>query len=130
MIKLKEQGITLIAKEEIVKINGLFEKEGDLVSEGDLDFILSKVRSKRLSGKRKKDLANLAGTLWFGITTSHPFFDGNKRTATASMLYFLQENNSNLNVKKNNLIYLSLKMANKDIAEQQIIEWIMSKIKV
>lgn len=127
---MKEQGIILISKEEILKINGLFEKEGDLVSEGDLEFVLSKVRSKRLSGKRKKDMANLAGIIWFGITTSHPFFDGNKRTATASMLYFLQENKSNLKVKKNNLIYLSLKMANKDIAEQQIIEWLMSEIKV
>jgi death-on-curing protein len=124
------KGIVLITKEEIIKINELFEREGELVSEGELDFVLSKLKSKKLSGDRKKDLANLAGTLWFGITTSHSFFDGNKRTGTAAMLYFLQENSSSLKVKKNNLIYLSLKMANKDIAREQVIEWLINKIGV
>jgi len=126
---MKKNGIILIAKEEIVRINKKIEN-GKLVREGQLDFIVSKLKSKRLKGDLKKDLASLAGILWFEIITTHPFLDGNKRTATGSMLYFLEQNNFVLNAKENNLIYLSLKIANKDISQQKIIEWIFEKLEV
>lgn len=126
---MKKNGIMLVTKEEIIGINKKFES-GKMVNEGELDFIISKLKSKRLKGDLKKDLASLAGILWFEIITNHPFLDGNKRTATGSMLYFLGQNNYILKVKENNLIYLSLKIANNDIPEQKIIEWLYEKSEV
>ena len=64
---MKKNGIMLITKEEIVRLNKKFEK-GKTIKERQLNFILSKIKSKRLKGNLKKDLANLAGILWFEIT--------------------------------------------------------------
>ena len=75
-------------------------------------------------------MASLAGIIWFEIIINHSFLDGNKRTATGSMLYFLKQNKSCLNAQENNLIYLSLQIANKDISQQKITEWVFQKLEV
>ena len=42
------------------------------------------------------DLSNLAAAYGFGIAKNHPFVDGNKRTALASMIVFLGLNGMTL----------------------------------
>jgi len=91
--------------EEIITINKELEKNFS-VNKGALDFIISKIKSKKPSNDRKKDIAKCAAILWHDIITNHPFLDGNKRTATESMLMLIELNNYELRCPPNEFIYL------------------------
>ncbi|MGE5398540.1 MAG: type II toxin-antitoxin system death-on-curing family toxin [Chitinophagales bacterium] len=54
-----------------------------------------------------KDLFEMAVTYVFHICQNHPFFDGNKRTALASGLVFLELNGITI-IDENGILYLAV----------------------
>lgn len=70
------------------------------------------------------DLASLAAAYAFGIARNHPFFDGNKRVAFASILVFLGLNGFDLDVAPEEATAVILSLAAGEIEEDVLARWI------
>ena len=83
--------------EEIIqthdKLIELFGGEKGIVDKGPLDFIVNKIQSS------KTDIYHKSAMLLNEIITTHPFVDGNKRTAFETAKIFLRENGKTLKIK-------------------------------
>ncbi len=121
-----ERNIIFPSIEEIIKINK--DLSYSPVDKGQIGFILTKVESMKKSKDFKKDLSKIAARLWIDIITGHPFIDGNKRTATEVMKLFLKLNNYKLSIPRNGIIYISLKIVNKDLDLNKLTNYIYERI--
>ena len=71
----------------------------------------------------------LGAAYGFGIAKNHPFIDGNKRTALVVMRTFLALNGYDLNASQEEKYITFLKLAEGRIDEDELIEWVRSKLK-
>jgi death on curing protein len=76
------------------------------------------------------DLAVLAAAYGFGIAKNHPFVDGNKRTALASMIVFLGLNRIDLDAAQDATAAIVLAVAAGEITEDVLARWIASHSKI
>jgi death-on-curing protein len=72
----------------------------------------------------KSDLAALAAAYAFGIAKNHPFVDGNKRTAFASMLVFLGLNGIDFDVPPQDATVMIMALAGGEVSEESLARWI------
>ncbi len=86
--------ITIIAFEDVERIGK--DIGYNVSNKGSIEFLISKIKSIKPSNNVKRDIAGIAGNIWYGIIANHPFLDGNKRTATEAMKLFLYSNNVRL----------------------------------
>jgi death-on-curing protein len=70
------------------------------------------------------DLAVLAAAYAFGIAKNHPFVDGNKRAAFASIIVFLGINGIDLVVPPEQATAVILALAGGEIGEDGLARWI------
>jgi death-on-curing protein len=70
-----------------------------------------------------------ASALIHSLILNHAFVDGNKRTATASMLVFLEINNIALKVNQNALVDTVLKIESKEMGIEEIAIWLKTHSK-
>jgi len=75
------------------------------------------------------DLASLAAAYGFGIARNHPFVDGNKRTALASMIVFLGLNGIDLEAPREAATAIILSLAAGEITEDVLARWVSSHIR-
>jgi death on curing protein len=75
------------------------------------------------------DLGSLAAAYGFGIAKNHPFVDGNKRTALASMIVFLGLNELDLDAPQGETTAIILSLAAGEITEEILASWITSHIR-
>lgn len=70
-----------------------------------------------------------AAALWHGLANDHGFEDGNKRTATHSMLCFLGVNDINLEYSQKELSDMAVLVGsgNSKISRQEISDWIKKR---
>ena len=69
-----------------------------------------------------EDIFLMAAAYAFHICQNHPFIDGNKRTALASALVFLELNSISLDDPKGKLLAAMLNMAKGALSKQQFAE--------
>lgn len=74
--------------------------------------------------KPKSDLADLAAAYGFGLARNHPFIDGNKRAAFLAIGLFLQINDQELIADPVEAIAVILKLAEGNLSEKDLAEWI------
>ena len=72
----------------------------------------------------ESDLAALAAAYAFGIAKNHPFVDGNKRTAFASMLVFLGLNGIDFDVPPQDATVMIISLASGEVSEESFARWI------
>jgi death-on-curing protein len=118
--------IIIPSVEEMMEINRRLG--GSAVNKGSLDFLLSKIVSKRMDASRKKNIAKIAAIIWTTVIYEHPFVDGNKRTAAESMKLFLGKNGFRLNTSLAGMIYISLKIANNEMIYDNLVGWIYDRL--
>ena len=70
------------------------------------------------------DLAALAAAYAFGVAKNHPFIDGNKRTALASIIVFLGLNGIDLDAPQEAATAIMLGLAAGEITEDYLGRWI------
>ena len=70
------------------------------------------------------DLAALAASYAFGIARNHPFVDGNKRAAFASIIVFLGLNGIDFDVPPAAATAMILSLAAGEVAEEGLTRWI------
>jgi death-on-curing protein len=70
------------------------------------------------------NLAAFAAAYGFGIAKNHPFIDGNKRTALASVIVFLGLNGLWLDAPQEEMTAVILSLAAGEITEDVLARWI------
>ncbi len=118
--------IIIPSVEEMIEINRRLG--GSAINRGALDFILSKIESKRMDASRKKNVAKIAAIIWMDMIRQHPFVDGNKRAAAESMKLFLAKNGFRLDTSLAGMIYISLKIANNEMGYDNLVGWIYERL--
>jgi death on curing protein len=70
------------------------------------------------------DLASLAAADAFGIAKNHPFLDGNKRAAFASLIVFLGLNGIDFAPPPEAATVIMLSLAAGEVSEENLARWI------
>lgn len=100
----------------------LFGGADGIRDRGLLESALARPVNKFAYGEA--DLAVLAAAYGFGIARNHPFVDGNKRTALASMIVFLGLNDMDLDAPQEAATAIILSLAAGEITEEVLAHWI------
>ena len=79
-------------------------------------------------GYSETNLAALAAAYAFGIARNHPFVDGNKRAALASIIVFLGLNGIDFDVPPQDATAMIIGLAAGDINEEGLARWIEETI--
>lgn len=98
----------------------------------DLDLLISAINrcQATFSGEDLyPDLFSKASALLHSLILNHPFIDGNKRTAMATIGRFLFINNFALKVTKKELVQTALKIASKKLDLDNITLWLKNHSK-
>lgn len=74
------------------------------------------------------DLAALATAYAYGISSNHPFVDGNKRTSLVAARTFLILNGVNLEATQDDKLFTFLHLADGSLTEEDLAEWIRKRI--
>jgi death-on-curing protein len=72
----------------------------------------------------QSDLATLAAGHGWGLATSHPYRDGNKRVAFLAMAIFVELNGYRLEAPEPEVVQVMLGLAAKQIAERALAKWV------
>jgi death-on-curing protein len=93
---------------------------------GLLDSALARPLNK--FGYGESDLAALAAAYAFGIARNHPFVDGNKRAAFASIIVFLGLNGIDFDVPPEAATAIILSLAAGEVSEESLARWIRDNL--
>ena len=119
-----ELGIVIDFHAEQLALFGGLDGIRDL---GLLESALARPQNKFAYGET--NLAALAASYGFGIARNHPFIDGNKRTALASMIVFLNLNELALAAPQEAATAIVLALAAGEIGEDVLARWIADNIR-
>jgi death on curing protein len=106
------------------------EQHGGLGGTRDTNLLESALNRApmRLHYKPDADLLELGAAYGFAIATSHPFLDGNKRTAFMSMYTFLGLNGLRIVASEAEAVEVMLGVASGAIDEAALAEWLRTHI--
>jgi death-on-curing protein len=75
------------------------------------------------------DLARLAADYAFGVSSNHPFRDGNKRVAFVTAVTFLGLNGLSFETTNEDVVATMLSLASGKLSEEELAEWFRTRIK-
>jgi death on curing protein len=93
---------------------------------GALDSAM--MRPRNLMLYTGPDVAALAAAYGFGIARSHPFVDGNKRTAAVVMETFLMLNGLTLTASDAELVVAIQALAADELSEDELADWLRAHL--
>jgi len=93
-----------------------------LRDEGLLDSALGKPHHV-FAYDNEADIFRLAASYAYGIAKNHPFVDGNKRTALAVSITFLDLNGWDVNAPREEEYFTFLGLAEGTVSEEQLAQW-------
>lgn len=91
--------------------------------ENVLESALARPKQKWHSAARI-DVAMLAAAYAFGLVTSHPYRDGNKRIGFLAMVTFLGVNGHNFEATEPEVVAEFLALADGRVSEEALADWI------
>ncbi len=74
------------------------------------------------------DIARLAAAYAHGITKNHPFVDGNKRTALATIRTFIELNGFHFDATQQDKYFTFLALADGTLSEESLVAWLREHI--
>lgn len=121
-----------IEKAEILSIHDeLIRQDGGsfgIRDEGLLDSAIYQPQATFGGELLHPTIAEQAAAYLFHITNNHAFIDGNKRTAFAAMVTFLNLNEYELNMTQEQAYELTIKVAENKISKEELIEFLNNYI--
>jgi len=96
--------------------------------ENGLESALARAQ-QRWTYEPDADLARLAADYAFGISSNHPFRDGNKRVAFVTAVTFLGLNGLDFDTTNEDVVLTMLSLASGELSEEQLAEWIRARTK-
>ena len=121
---LLEETVYAIHKRQIAEHGG----SDGIRDKGLLLSALARPQNLLAYSEETPDISALAAAYAFGIAKNHPFIDGNKRTALVVMRTFLLLNGFNLNATQEEKYLAFLKLAEGNLSEERLTDWIRNKI--
>jgi death on curing protein len=94
--------------------------------DGLLETTLQSPENKVLYGD--PDVADIAAAYAYGIARSHPFIDGNKRTALVASRTFLLYNGYQITASKEDRLKTFLSLAAGPLSEDDLAAWFRSHL--
>lgn len=110
---------TAIHDEVIYEFGGL----GDVRDQGLLESALDRPRNL-LACEPGSSIFQLAAALCIGIAKSHPFNDGNKRTALLATRAFLYLNGYALEPRQDDEVATLVAVADGSLGEVELVSWL------
>lgn len=95
-----------------------------------LESALARPQQLQAYGDPPPNIAELAASLAFGLARSHPFVDGNKRTAHVCYRVFLALNDIELDVGDEEKYVSILALAEGALNEKDFAAWLRNHIRV
>jgi death on curing protein len=95
--------------------------------EDTLEAALARPR-QRWAYEPQSDLAALAAAYGWGLVTSHPYRDGNKRTAFLAMATFLGLNGFEIDASHEAVVTIMIATAAGQLTEGQLRDWIQTHL--
>ena len=92
-----------------------------------LESALARAR-QRWAYEPESDLERLAADYAFGISSNHPFRDGNKRIAFLAAVIFLGLNGLSLIAPDEQVVETMLALASGELDEEALAGWIRSRV--
>ncbi len=113
---------------EAIHVDQIREHGGliGLRDENALESALARPQ-QRFHYEPKTDLAALAAAYAFGLSSNHPFRDGNKRVSFLAAVVFLGLNGLDLIATDEEVVEKSLALAAGELEEADLAEWIRSR---
>jgi death on curing protein len=90
--------------------------------EGLLESAIARPRNKHAYGEN--DICRLAAAYGYGLSSNHPFVDGNKRVAFVAMAVFLRINGMRLRAEQPDVVATTLALAAGRLSEDELAEWL------
>ena len=94
---------------------------------GLLESALDRPRN-RFQDDPEADLSAIAAACGFGLSSNHPFVDGNKRVAFQAMYLFLGLNGFRIDAPEEDVVALILSLASGDLDESSLADWLRRHI--
>lgn len=98
-----------------------------LRDEASLDAALNRAKQKWHYGEGP-DLSALGAAYGFGISSNHPFRDGNKRAAFLAVAMFLGLNGWTVVATEEDVVHAIRGLAAGELDEDQFADWIRARI--
>jgi death on curing protein len=95
--------------------------------EATLEAALARPRQRR-AYEPQSDLATLAAAYGWGLVTSHPYRDGNKRVAFLAMAIFVGLNGFEIEASQEAVVTTMFAAAAGQLTEAQLREWVRSHL--
>jgi death-on-curing protein len=120
--------VKYLAAEQILFIHArLIAETGGSLGLRDLGMLLSVAAQPQASYGSQglyPDVFSTAAALLESLVQSHPFVDGNKRTAIVSAGLFLLQNRRRLTAAQNELERFALRVALKELTLEEMAAWL------
>lgn len=117
---LSKEAVVEIHNDEIDAYGGAF----GFLNESLLDSALA--QPKFAMQFSQASIYDLAAAYGYHICKNHAFLDGNKRTAVATMMVFLEINGYRLHASKDQIIAMILSVASNETDKKAFSSWIES----
>ena len=101
----------------------LFGGSDGIRDRGLLDSALARPKNLFAYSKGPCSTAELAASYAFGISSNHPFLDGNKRTAMQVAFVFLEFNGMRVTASQEDACLTFLRLAAGEVAEAELAIW-------
>ncbi len=75
----------------------------------------------------RDEMASLAAVYAYGLSSNHPFRDGNKRVSFVAVVVFLGLNGMSFSAPDDEVVEKSLALAAGELEEADLAEWIRSR---
>jgi death-on-curing protein len=121
---LTTKAVEAVHEELIARYGGV----SGLRAAGLLESAVARPRNLAAYG-RKTSVGSLAAAYAWGLLRNHPFLDGNKRTALAAMVVFLELNGWELSCSEAEETAMVLRAAAGEITEHGWSEWVRRRTK-
>lgn len=102
----------------------LFGGSDGMRDRGLLDSVLARPKNLFTYAERSLTMAELAAAYAVGISSNHPFVDGNKRTAMQVAFVFLEFNGFPVTASQEEACLTFLSLAAGEITEEELTLWL------
>ena len=114
---------------DVVHLDQLKEHGGlpGVREENTLEAVLARPQ-QRWHYEPTSDLATLAAAYGWGLVTSHPYRDGNKRIAFLAMAIFVGLNGYEIEATQEDVVTTMLAAAAGQLTEPQVADWVRARL--
>ncbi len=103
----------------------IFGGSDGLRDRGLLDSALACPKNRLAYAENPVTMPELAAAYAFGISSNHPFVDGNKRTAMQVSFVFLEYNGFTVTASQEDAYLTFLRLAAGEISEDELAQWFL-----